>query len=83
MKIRSHSESHVVELEDGSVWRIFPGDLDLTLHWKPETELALERIEDEVASHALVSSADNSRVRVIPAGETWPVWQVKSVLRDG
>jgi hypothetical protein len=83
MKIRSHSESHVVELEDGSAWRIFPGDLDLTLHWKPETDLALERIEDEIASHALVGTADHSRVRVIPAGDEWPVGQVKSVLRDG
>ena len=31
MKIRSHSESHIVELDDGSRWRIFPGDLDLPL----------------------------------------------------
>ena len=35
MKIRSHShsESHIVLLEDGSRWQIFPGDLDLTLDW--------------------------------------------------
>ena len=32
MKIKSHSESHVVELEDGSRWQIFPGDLDGTLN---------------------------------------------------
>ena len=48
MRIRSHSESHVVELEDGSRWQIFPGDLDLTLDWKPETELVVEPIEDDV-----------------------------------
>jgi hypothetical protein len=36
MKIKSHSESHIVELDDGSRWRIFPGDLDLTLNWKPK-----------------------------------------------
>jgi hypothetical protein len=36
MKIRSHAECHIVELEDGSRWQIFPGDLDLTLNWKPE-----------------------------------------------
>ena len=41
MKIRSHSESHIVELEDGSRWQIFLGDLDLTLDWKPETELTV------------------------------------------
>jgi hypothetical protein len=83
MKIRSHSESHMVELDDGSQWQIFPGDLDVTLSWKPETDLRLERIEDEISSHALVSAADGSKVRVIGAGESWPVKQVKNSLRDG
>ncbi|MGY4511424.1 hypothetical protein [Bradyrhizobium sp. USDA 3650] len=44
MKIRSHSESHIVELDDGSRWQIFPGDLDLTLNWKPETEIVVMRL---------------------------------------
>jgi hypothetical protein len=46
MKIRSHSESHLVELDDGSKWQIFPGDLDVTLNWKPDTDLKLVRIDD-------------------------------------
>jgi hypothetical protein len=83
MRIRTHSESHVVELDDGSQWKIFPGDLDVTLNWKPETDLSLERIADDVSSHALVSSADKSRVRVIPAAESWPITDVKTMLRDG
>jgi hypothetical protein len=83
MKIRSHSESHVVELDDGSQWQIFLGDLDVTLNWKPETDLRLERIDDDISSHALVSMADGSKVRVIGAGESWPVQQVKKTLRDG
>jgi hypothetical protein len=41
MKIRSHSESYIVELDDGSRWRIFAGDLDLTLNWQPETEIVV------------------------------------------
>jgi hypothetical protein len=81
MKIRSHSESHIVELNDGSRWQIFPGDLDLTLNWKPETDLAVVRIDDEVSSHALVG--EGGKVRVIPAGESWPVLEVRSVLKDG
>jgi hypothetical protein len=82
MKIRSHSESHIVELEDGSRWQIFPGDLDLTLSWKPETELALvNTTDDEVGTHALVSG--DGRVRVIPVGDRWPVREVKSVLKKG
>ena len=54
MQIRSHSESHLVELDDGSKWQIFPGDLDVTLNWQPDTELKLVRIDDRVSSHALV-----------------------------
>ena len=46
MRIRSHSESHIVELDDGSRWQIFPGDLDLTLDWKPETELSVVPIDE-------------------------------------
>jgi hypothetical protein len=80
MKIQSHSESHIVELDDGSRWQIFPGDLDLTLNWKPETELAAVLIDDEVSSHALIG--EGGRVRVIPDGESWPVREVRSVLRD-
>jgi hypothetical protein len=83
MKILTHTESHIVRLDDGSEWQIFPGDLDLTLNWKPETELKVANTDDVVSSHALVSTSDMSRVRVIPAGESWPVREVKDVLKDG
>ena len=81
MKIRAHAESHVVELDDGSQWQIFPGDLATTLSWQPETDLHLERSGDQVSSHELVNDADQSRVRVIAAGETWPDGEVKKVLK--
>jgi hypothetical protein len=83
MKIRAHSESHIVELDDGTKWRVFPGDLDVTLNWQPDAELKLVLIEDEVSSHALISENDNSRVRVIPASKNWPVQEVRTILRDG
>ncbi|WP_247316230.1 hypothetical protein [Bradyrhizobium sp. 141] len=67
MKIRSHSENHIVELDDGSRWQIFPGDLDLTLGWTPETELAVVPIEDDVSSHARVG--DDGMVRARPPGK--------------
>jgi hypothetical protein len=54
---------------------VFPGDIGLTLHWKPETNLAVIRIDGEISSHALVGAGQ--RVRVIPAGESWPVGRVK------
>ena len=80
MKIRSHSESHLVELDDGSKWQIFPGDLDVTLNWQLDTELKLVRIEDPASSNALVSE-DNSSVRVLPVGEKWPLNEVRQVLK--
>jgi hypothetical protein len=83
MKIRRHSESHIVELDDGSTWRIFPGDLDVTLNWRPDTDLKLVHIDDEISSHALISAGDNSRVRVLPTSENWPVTDVKTMLKDG
>jgi hypothetical protein len=83
MKIRSHSESHLVELDDGSKWRIFPGDIDVTLNWQPDHELKLVRIDDETSSHALVSLSDNSSVRVLPADEKWSAKDVKNILGEG
>jgi len=83
MKIRAHAESHVVELDDGSQWQIFPGDLATTLSWKPETELHLEPSGDRVSSHVLVNDTDRGRVRVIPVGEAWPDDEVHNALRGG
>ena len=53
-------------------------DLDVTLNWKPETELDVVATEGDVGSHALMGA-----VRVVPAGESWPVGKVKSILNDG
>jgi hypothetical protein len=83
MKIRKHSESHLVELDDGSKWQIFPGDLDVTLNWQPDTELKLVRVANDASSHALVSESDDSRVRVLAQDENWPVKEVKNTLKDG
>ncbi|MBH5371759.1 hypothetical protein [Bradyrhizobium glycinis] len=83
MKIRTHAESHIVELDDGSLWKIFPGDLATTLSWKPETDLRLEPSAERVSSHVLVNPADQTRVRVIAAYESWPDGAVKNALKDG
>ena len=83
MKIRTHSESHIVELDDGTKWRVFPGDLAMTLNWQPDSDLNIVRIVDDVASHALVSATDSSRVRVIAASEDWPVGDIKETLKRG
>ena len=62
-------------------WQIFPGDLDLTLNWKSETDIVIAPDEDDLASHMLVSGG--VKVRVLLEGEIWPVLQVKNVLKVG
>ena len=81
MKIKAHAVSHIVELDDGSCWQIFPGDLDVTLHWTPETDLALLETREGIGSHVLASKG--GRVRVIAAGQQWPVEDVKATLKKG
>jgi hypothetical protein len=83
MKILTHSESHIVGLEDGSEWQIYPADLDLTLNWLPTTDLEVVKATDKIGSHELVDKAEGTRVRVLSAGRNWPVGDVKSNLRDG
>src|SRR6266436_9331505 len=67
MQIKKHDRSHMVELRDGSAWRIWPGDIPKTLQWLPTTEIDVADIEDEICSHALVDRSNGSRVRVIRA----------------
>jgi hypothetical protein len=83
MKILEHSESHIVKLYDGSSWQIFPGDIDQTLAWLPNSELRLFEINDDIASHALINADDGTRVRVRPLGERWPAVKTRHALKQG
>ena len=82
MKILEHRESHIVKLQDGSSWQIFPGDIDVTLTWLPTSELRLFEINDDIASHALINADDGTRVRVRPLGEAWPEAKTKKTLKQ-
>jgi hypothetical protein len=83
MRIANHDKSHIVELEDGSRWRIWPGDVAATLQSMPTTDLQLVVIEDECCSHALVSQTDGTRVRVIAAEADWTAEAVRQHLKRG
>ena len=82
MKILEHSESHIVKMQDGTAWQIFPGDIDQTLTWLPTTELRLFEISDDIATHALISADDGTRVRVRQLGDRWPESRTKKILKD-
>jgi hypothetical protein len=79
-RIVRHDTSDVVELSDGSRWRIWPADVATTLQWFPTTELEIEPVQDEFCSHVLVNRADGSRVRVIDERSSWPSGQVRRSL---
>ena len=83
MQIEKHDKSYLVELEDGSRWRIWPGDIAATLQWLPTTELRVLAIDDEFRSHALVDQTDGSRVGVVEADANWPAEQVRRYLKQG
>jgi hypothetical protein len=83
MRIEQHDKSHIVELEDGTRWQIWPGDIAATLQWLPTTELRVSAIDDAFCSHALIDKTDGSRVRVIDANANWPIAQVQRSLREG
>lgn len=71
MRIAKHDEIHIVELEDGSEWRIWPGDLAETLLWAPSSRLAVSKIDDEHCTHALVDRLCGTAVRAVKSHATW------------
>jgi len=82
MQIRKHDRSHMVELGDGSAWRIWPSDIPKTLEWLAPTEIDVADIDDEICSHALIDRSSGSQVRVISVSENWPA-AVRRCLRHG
>src|SRR5262245_27501075 len=83
MQIRRHDRSHLVELRDGSAWRIWPGDIPKTLQWRPTTEIDVADIDDAICSHALIDRSNGSWVRVISFTAQWPAAAVRRCLRHG
>jgi hypothetical protein len=83
MRIKRHDRSHIVELSDGSAWRIWPGDVSKTLEWLSATEFDVADSDDEICSHVLVNRSDGSRVRAIRASADWPVQAVRRSLGKG
>ena len=83
MRITKHDKSYVVELEDGSSWRVWPGDIAATLQWLPTADIEVAESDDEFCSHVLIDRTTGSRVHVIEASKDWPVGKVRQSLREG
>ena len=80
MRIKKHEKSYIVELEDGSAWRIWPGDLAVTLHWMSATWLEVSEIDDEHCTHVLVDRLHGTCVRVIEAEAAWAPEEIEASL---
>jgi hypothetical protein len=83
MRIKRHDKSHIVELEDGTRWRIWPSDIAATLQWLPTSELQVSAIDHKFCSHVLIDLSNGSRVAVIKADSGWPAKQVQRYLEQG
>ena len=80
MRVKKHEKSYIVELEDGSAWRIWPGDLGKTLRWKPSTRLVVHEIDGEFCTHVLFDRSQGTCVRVIEAAEHWAPKDIEASL---
>jgi hypothetical protein len=80
MRIKKHDKAYIVVLEDGSEWRIWPGDLKATLYWTPDTDLELQEVGHAFCTHILVDHAQGSSVRVIEADQDWAPQQIEASL---
>mgnify|MGYP000969760038 FL=1 len=80
MRIKKHEKSYIVELEDGSAWRIWPGDLVIPLLWMPSTRLAVTEIDDEYCTHVLIDRIHGTSVRVIEAVADWSPDEIAASL---
>ena len=65
MRIKKRDKSHVVELDDGSAWRIWPADIAAVLQWTPSSRIGVSEIDDPYCTHALVDRTSGTRDRVI------------------
>ena len=83
LSIKRHDTSDVVELSDGSTWRIWPADVAATLGWLPTTRLEVVTVEHVLCSHALVSQADGMKVKAKDGRDPWPAHPVRQALAQG
>ncbi len=83
VRISRHDTSDIVELSDGSRWRIFPADVPATLQWSSSTEFDISAASGELWSHVLLNREEPAKVRVVAATEHWPKEKLRQALKNG
>lgn len=67
MRIRKRQNSCVIELDDGSAWRVWPGDVDRTKEWRYTTRLAVYKFDGDFCTHVLFDRMQGICVRAVNA----------------
>lgn len=81
MRIVEQDKSDIVELADGSRWRIWPEDIALTLEWSVQPEIEFIVIQNETCTHALIDQSNGSQIRVVEEESIWRPEKVRELLR--
>ena len=71
MLIETHDDGTALELMDGSIWYIWPGDLPTAALWLPTSEIEIREIADEVCSHTLTNLATGETVKAFHGMAGW------------
>jgi len=80
MRIRKRRNNCIIELEDGSAWRIWPDDFPRSKDWTESTQLTAHRFNGGFCTHVLLNRLDGICVRAIDAAEDWPSYQGRAVM---
>jgi len=76
MLIDVHEDGEILEMLDGTRWRVWPGDIPTTAIWLPTTSIEIQKIEHEFCSHALLKLPGRQLAKAIPADREWPVKEI-------
>lgn len=73
MRIRKRENSCIIELDDGSAWRVWPDDVERTKAWKYSTRLSVYKFNGDFCTHVLFDRLQGICVRAVNAAERcWP-----------
>lgn len=72
MRIRKSGNTCIVELDNGSAWRVWPDDVERIKEWTHITRLSLHRFDGGFCTHVILERLSGICVRVIDAAEHWP-----------
>ncbi len=80
MLIEISDDGETLQLIDGSLWRIWPGDIPTSIIWLPTSTIEVQEISDDLCSHRLTNLSNDEQVRAIHGAATWSVENLRDQL---